>query len=404
MGSVVSIHRRPVSEAALLRAVKRHVWSERQAFLATCAIGVEDLLEAEVRTLDGADEVVRRTGGVAFRAPFDTVYHALVRLRIAESLRITVADDLAAGSFPMLYDQLTRVRFSLWFPERVDLTVRIKTSASRLRDHIGLERTLRRALKPHGIDAEAAGAPKLLMHLHLQRDRAHVSLDVGGPLHQRQGDKWVTKTTLRETTAAALVRLADVPSHDLVVDPFCGSGTIVSEALALVRGDASGRRQGVPLAASPVWKPERAAHARRLVERTGAPERLPKAVASDAEAESVRVSEHNLADLGLAELVEVRQARAQDLDLRALAERFGARAPLLLANPPYGRGSEAVAAEPGALLRSLLERAPGWRFALLYPQPDALLRDGSPVTIESVRPVITGGLRNAMVVGRVGER
>jgi putative N6-adenine-specific DNA methylase len=396
----VNPHRRPVSEAALLRAVKRHVWHERHRFLATCALGVEDLLEAEVRALPDIDEVVPRSGGVAFLAPFDTVYDALLRLRIAEALRVYLADDLPASTFPMLHDQLTRVRFSLWLPERAELTVRVKSTKSRLRDAVGLERTLRRALKAHGVGS-TTGAAKLTVHLHLHRDRASVSLDAGGGLHQRQGDKWVTRTTIRETTAAALVRLADVSAHDLVVDPFCGSGTIVSEALLLARGDAAGRRRSVPLEASPVWKAERSAHALRLLERDEGPTAAPRAYASDADAEAVRVCEHNLSALGLRELVEVQRARAQDLDLAALAATAGARAPLLLANPPYGRSSEAVAAEPAALLRSLLERAPGWRFALLYPHPADLVREGSPVTIEEARQVITGGLRNAMVVGRV---
>ncbi|MBW6456704.1 MAG: hypothetical protein K0A98_12550 [Trueperaceae bacterium] len=264
----------PPTPAARLRAIKRHVWLGRHGFLATCAPGLESLVAAEVARLPEVTAVEPRTGAVAFEAPFDTVYPALLRLRVAESLRIFLAQGVAAGSFPMLFDQLQRVRWALWLPASCAATVRVRSSKSRLRDDAGLERTLRRALQAAGIDATAgdtaADVPTLTLHLHLHHDRASVTLDAGGALHRRQGDKWVAPTTIRETTAAALVRLAGVtdPLHepDLLCDPFCGSGTLIAEALDALSGAAAGRTRPsdtppAPLAASPAWKPERWAHA-----------------------------------------------------------------------------------------------------------------------------------------------
>jgi hypothetical protein len=67
--------------------------------------------------LPEVDAVEPRTGRVAFGAPFDTVYAALLRLRVAESLRVYLLHDEAAGSFPMLHDHLARVRWPLWLPD-----------------------------------------------------------------------------------------------------------------------------------------------------------------------------------------------------------------------------------------------------------------------------------------------
>jgi len=390
-----------LSPAARLRAIKRHVWLPPQRFLATCAVGVEGLLQGEVARLPDVEGVAPRTGGVAFTAPFDTLYPALLRLGVAESLRLYLANDDAAGTFPMLYDQLGRVRWPLWLPAACAVTVRVKATKSRLRDDAGLERTLRRALRAQGIDDAAEGGPELTLHLHLHHDRASLTLDLGGALHRRSGTKWVAPTTIRETTAAALCRWADVADHDLVVDPFCGSGTVVVEALDLAAGAAPGRhRRAVPFAASPAWKAERFAHARRRHGGPGAPEAAPRIVASDADAGAVRAADHNVAAAGYADAVRARVARAETLDLPALARQLGARRPLLLTNPPYGKEAEALGSTPAALLATLLRGAAGWDFALLYPRP-ADLDEIPGVEVRQVRSIVTGGLKNAVVVGRV---
>ena len=412
--------------AARLRAIKRHVWLGQHGFLATCAPGLEALVAEEVARLPGVAAVEARTGAVTFEAPFDTVYPALLRLGVAESLRIFVARDVAAGSFPMLFDQLCRVRWALWLPDACAVIVRVRSSKSRLRDDEGLARTLRRALYAAGVDAgggdggdqrvgDGSGADTstpFTLHLHLYHDRASVTLDAGGPLHRRQGDKWVSPTTIRETTAAALVRLAGVtdPLHepDLLVDPFCGSGTLVIASLDALAGAAPGRTRGgeglaVPLAASPAWKAERWAHARRLHGGPGALGETPVVLASDADPSAVRAAKHNLAAFGYADRARIEVATAQSLDLGAIAAEHGARRPLLLTNPPYGRLAGARGAAPGALVRSLLGRAQGWRFALLYPRPQDL--DGlADVELLEVRTIVTGGLRNAVLIGRVGGR
>jgi len=413
----------PPTPAARLRAIKRHVWLGNHGFLATCAPGLESLVVEEVARLPEVSEVEARTGAVAFTAPFDAVYPALLRLRVAESLRIFLAQGLAAGSFPMLFDQLQRVRWALWLPASCSVTVRVRTSKSRLRDDAALERTLRRALQAGGVDPGAGGAsatggtgsadaPPVTLHLHLHHDRASVTLDAGGALHRRQGDKWVSPTTIRETTAAALVRFAGVTDPvsepDLVYDPFCGSGTLIAEALDALAGAAAGRARGsdalaVPLAASPAWKPERWAHARRLHGGSGVLADAPVVLAFDADASAVRAANHNLETLGYADRVRAGVATAQELDLGAIAAERGARCPLLLTNPPYGRLASARGAAPEALLRALLGSAPGWRFALLYPRPSDLEGTAGVETLE-VRTIVTGGLRNAVLVGRVSDR
>ncbi|MFN2322331.1 MAG: hypothetical protein ABR510_05170 [Trueperaceae bacterium] len=392
------------SPAALRRAVKRHVWGANHRFVATCALGVEDLLEAELRTIPGVAFATVAPGRVAFAGPLDAALAALVRARIPESLRVHLLADGAAGDYPTLHAQLRRVRWTLWLPARARVVVRVRSTKSRVRDDAGIERSLRQAWRAAGIESDAADAPPCTVSVRLHRDRVSVALHLADALHRRSdaaGAKWVTSTTIRETTAAALVRLARAPEHDLIVDPFCGSGTLIAEARAAWAG-APAHTGGFAFEASPAWAPGRFAHALRTwtASRAIGDARPPVLEAFDADVEAVAAARHNFAADADPPDVAVAVRRAQDLDLVGQARRHGAARPLLLANPPYGKGAHAAGAEPDALVRDLVARAHGWSFALLYPRPEALAGlDG--VHVDHVRSVVTGGLRNAMVLGRV---
>lgn len=390
----------PTSDAARARAIKRHLWAQRQRFVATCALGVEPLLLDEVRALPAIATAATRPGGVVFDAPFDTLYQALLTLRCAEALRVVLVDNVAAGTHPMLFDQLGRARWSLWLPERSALTVRVSSRRSRLRDAPALEATLRDVLARHGV-AHDEEAPQQQLHLRLEHDRASVSLDLGGPLYRRSGDKWVSKTTIRESTGAALVAAARLafPDTDLVLDPFCGSGTLLSESLEAWLALAAGRRREPPFATSPAWKPERARHAQRQA-LAGAVDTAPTHLGSDVDGMALRVAQRNLAEAGLAERIELREADARSLDLTAIVARHGAQRPLLIANPPYGRAAVAVGADPERLVRGLVAGATGWDIALLYPDP-GVLDDVPAVEVLQRTPLVTGGLRNALLLARV---
>ncbi len=391
----------PESEAARTRAVKRRIWNRPQTFRASCALGLEQLLADEVWTLPDVAEIQVVPGAVRFVGPFDTVYAALLRLRTAGTVRILIGDE-AAASFAMARDHLSRLRWSLWLPSRCRLDVRVRSRGSRLRDDEGLERTLRQAVRDHGVDDRGGeGAPGLQVRLELRDDRAFVWLDAGGdPLHLRRGDRWSSPTTLRETTAAA-VCLAGLPRDtDLVLDPFCGSGTLIEEGAAWLDGRCVGSERAFALEASPAWRPARMRNARRVSCPDEPAQVATSFVASDADEEAVRAARHNLEAAGLASRSEVSRTDALELALPALAERHGARRPVLLSNPPYGRRAPSLGADPDALLAQVLAGARGWSFALLYPDPNVIAAIEG-VQVDTMIPVRMRGLKTAIVVGVV---
>ena len=394
--------RAPVSDAARLRAVKRKIWNAPWRFRASCALGIETLLSDEMRALPGVTELASAPGVVHATGPFDLVYAALLRLRSADALRIRIGDE-AAVTFPMLRDHLARLDWSLWLPRRCRLDVRVRSRASRLRDDAGIEHTLRQAVRDHGVDDRAGDdATEAAVRIELSHDRATVWLDAAGaPLYRRSGARWSAPTSLRETTAAALCLLGIPRDADLIVDPFCGSGTLLEEAASWLDDACPGGRRDFALAASPAWKEARMRHARRTLCPEG-PAAGATLVGSDVDEEALVAAHANVERGGLASRVSLSRADARDVDLPALAERGGARTPLLLSNPPYGRRAEAVGATPEGLLAQVLAGAGGWSFALAFPEPDAIAAVPG-VTVERVVPIRMRGLPNALVTGRIAR-
>jgi putative N6-adenine-specific DNA methylase len=74
--------------------------------------------------------------------------------------------------------------------------------------------------------------PDVWIRVHIERDRATLSLDTsGGSLHRRRYSGHRLEAPMQETVAAAIVRLADWQGANPLYDPMCGSGTLLSEAL-----------------------------------------------------------------------------------------------------------------------------------------------------------------------------
>ncbi len=400
----MSVPERRASEASIARNVKRHVWRGTWTFRASCAPGLEELLGREVQRLPGIEDVHVASGAVRFVAPFDTLYVALLRLRTADTLRVRIGLG-AAATFAMARDQLGRIPWAWWLPARSALEVRVRSERSRLRDAPGLERTLRQALQQHGIesDADVEGGPAFTVLLSLVQDQAEVWLDLAGdPLYRRGGDRWVAPTSLRETSAAAAALAADVMEADVVVDPFCGSATLLTEAGSILQDASVGMRRSFALEASPVWNAGRFRHAQRSV-ATPTSTLLPPLVGIDVETQALEAARHNLEVCGVARpvllLADARTVAAQLAPITRTALR-----PALISNPPYGHRAAAVGAAPDALLREVVEvvtstrRGVTWRLGLLYPRPEAL-QGVEGWHLERVERVRIRGFATALVRG-----
>lgn len=340
--------------------------------VATCALGLEDLLAGELAAL-GMAEVERQRGAVAFAGGWTEVLRANWRLRTANRVLVELAgwpaadgDALAAGAEAVVagrreWDGLTAG--ALFDPGR-SFALHATSSASQVRDR----RWVALRVKDGVVDAQRRRfgrratvdreRPDLRLRIWLHRDRATLLLDTSGDSLDHRGYRLDrTAAPLRESLAAACALAAGWDGGGPIADPMCGSGTLLAEAGALALGLAPGRlRDSWGFASLPVF--ERAAW--EAVRREPIPALAPDTTlyGLDLSADALAAAAANLERAGLADRARLARGNA-----------FVWQPPpgpgLVLVNPPHG-GRLAEAREQWPRVGDLLKRRfPGWRAVVL---------------------------------------
>jgi putative N6-adenine-specific DNA methylase len=162
-------------------------------------------------------------------------------------------------------------------------------------------------------------------------DRVLLTLDTTGDgLHKRGYRHLVGAAPLRETVAAALVKLSYWSRDRLLVDPFCGSGTIPIEAAMLGRNLAPGRNRNfssenwpqIPRAA---WTAARQ-EARDLEDRR---QLAIPIIGTDRDREAIRMARLHAKQAGVATDIHLEQ---KDFIQFPSNRDYG----VMVCNPPYG--------------------------------------------------------------------
>ena len=334
--------------------------------VATCALGLEELLEGEVRAL-GVENLARERAAVVFSGGWRQLLRANWRLRTANRVLIELgswpapdADALAAGARAAARGPLA----GLLHPDR-SFAITATSAGAALRDSrwIALrakdgivdgqrERWGRRA------DVERE-SPDLPLRLRLHRERATLLLDSSGERLDARGYRdEATEAPVRETLAAACVLASGWNGKGPVVDPMCGAATLLIEAalLALGRSPAAQRRAPFAFERFPNFSRELLAAVQE--ETLPAPGPGVRLFGNDRDHRALGAARRNLVRARLEDRAELTTA-----DAFALAPPPGPG--LLVVNPPYGERVEAQAGQWRALGDLLKRQFKGWRAAVL---------------------------------------
>jgi 23S rRNA (guanine2445-N2)-methyltransferase / 23S rRNA (guanine2069-N7)-methyltransferase len=352
---------------------------ESHPLFLSCARGLEPLLGQEAATLGGA-EVREQNGGVACTADWTTAYRICLWSRLASRVLLPLSQFEAADA-EQLYNAAKLIDWPGWFSANRSFAVEVAGRSD------GLTHTHFAALKvkdaiadrfrdDHGRRPDVdADNPDIPVHLHLSGATASLSLDLsGGSLHRRGYRARGGSAPLKETLAAAILLRAGWPEvaarGGALVDPLCGSGTLVIEAAFIAADIAPGlAREHYGFEAlrnfdAPAWHALLdEARARKQAGLT----RLPPLLGQDIDGAVLRSARNNAELAGLGQ--HIRFAQADASTVRPLGETPG----LLVTNPPYGErlGSEAELIKLYSLLGvTLKQHFGGWRAALFTGRPD----------------------------------
>lgn len=347
-------------------------------YFATAPHGAEDLLVEELRVL--GIEAKARSGGAGFSGSLTDGLNASLWLRTASKLLLELG-ELAADDGDTLYASARALDWTAHLERGATFAVQASGSgaidnshfaALRVKDAIVDQLRERWGERPD-VDTQS---PDLWLRVHLQGRRAKLSLDLAGEgLHRRGYRVEQGAAPLRENLAAAVMLRAGWPAQAErpLLDPFCGSATLLIEA-ALLAGDIapglSRRRTGFarwPGRDETGWarlldaaRERRAAGLVRLAERG-------PLLGFDADARTIRAANACIDAAALRGRVHVERR-----DLAELQAPRSVAPGLIVCNPPWGerlgtrRELERLYAEFGALLR---ERFAGWEVALLAGDP-----------------------------------
>ncbi|HYB51100.1 MAG TPA: THUMP domain-containing protein [Burkholderiaceae bacterium] len=393
-----------------------------QDFFAVCPRGLEELLAGELRAVD-ASAVAPVAGGVHFRGSLAVGYAANLHSRIASRILWRVGQ----GSYHNETDLYDLARGTAWEREfspnqslRVDVTAHrsplrsLQFATLRIKDAI-VDRARDRSGARPSIDRLR---PDVQVLVHLTEQTAQLYLDLSGESLFKRGwraDKG--EAPLKENLAAGLLMLAGWKPQQPLLDPFCGSGTIVIEAACMASGRAPGlqRRFGFEKLRSfdrAAWT--RLQHKARasVDDRVGA-----QLVGRDISTRVIAIANANAERAGLGALLQRGAVRFQASDARAgepIAEHG-----MIVTNPPYGEQSSPKSASVASLMADfaaqLKRRFPGWRAWLLsadrrLPQQMHLRESGKSVLYNGALEcrlfrfeMVAGSMRRDKTPGRLAS-
>jgi putative N6-adenine-specific DNA methylase len=214
-------------------------------FFATAAKGTEGALRDELRELR-IPHVRADRGGVHFGGDFAQAMRACFASRIAVRV-LWRRGRFLADRGEALYAGVRQIDLS----DALDPDKSLRVSATVKSGQLTHSGFVAQKTKDAIVDAqrERFGArsnvereePDVQLVVHVNKDEAELFLDLSGePLHRRGYRTEAREAPIKESLAAAMLRLAGWDRKRPLVDPMCGSGTIAIEAALWARDIAPG--------------------------------------------------------------------------------------------------------------------------------------------------------------------
>ncbi|MFJ5398205.1 bifunctional 23S rRNA (guanine(2069)-N(7))-methyltransferase RlmK/23S rRNA (guanine(2445)-N(2))-methyltransferase RlmL [Pectobacterium sp. CHL-2024] len=350
------------------------------ALFASTARGLEELLKSELESL-GAQSCAVVQGGVHFEGDNRLLYQSLMWSRLASRILLPLNEfkvhsdlDLYLGVQAIDWSTIFSIdkTFAVHFTGTNEDIRNSQYGALKVKDAIVDSFTRKTGLRPD----VAKQQPDIRVNVFLQRDMASVSLDLSGDgLHQRGYRDLAGLAPLKENLAAAIVLRSGWKNGTPLVDPMCGSGTLLIEAAMIASDRAPGlHRTHWGFNAwlkhdAELWREVTAEAQQRA--RQGLQATTSRFFGSDNDRRVIEIAKANARRAGVAELISFDVRDAAQLK-NPLPE--GPRG-TVVSNPPYGERLEsepALIALHNMLGRKMKSDFGGWQLSLFSASPELL--------------------------------
>ena len=311
----------------------------KMKLMAPCHFGLEAVLKKEIIDL-GYDISLVEDGRVTFDGDEEAICRANVFLRTAERVLIQIGrfkaytyDELFEGVKALPWEQFIPKNGKFWVTKASSIKSKLfspsdiqrlakKAMVERLKEHYGVS----------WFDEDGAEFP---VRIFIFKDEVIVGLDTtGASLHKRGYRKLASKAPISETLAAALIMLTPWKKDRILVDPFCGSGTIPIEAALMAANIAPGMNRSFT---AEQWKnliPTKEWYdvvdeAHDLID-----ENIQVDIQGyDIDDEMIKIARINAKDAGVEKMIHFQRRSVEEL---SHPKKYG----FIITNPPYGERLE----------------------------------------------------------------
>ena len=310
-------------------------YQQNASYFAQVPDGLEAIAADELKAL-GARQVRRGHRGLYLTADLSVLYRINYRARLLtrvlaplRSFRCRDRDDLYRAAAAISWESMMTPRQTFGVFANVSANRQLRNShfaALCVKDAV-VDAFRRRTGERPSVDRRQ---PDLWLNLHVHQERGTISLDTsGGSLHKRGYRRRQVAAPIQETLAAAMVTFSGWTGDQPLVDPMCGGGTLLCEAvMAHCRIPAGYLRSRFGFQHLPDFDADRWRRIRREADSAIRP--LPRNLVfgSDIDKQAVSASAVNCGTLPGGE--EVKLSRRDIADTGSLENR------VILCNPPYG--------------------------------------------------------------------
>ncbi len=220
---------------------------EKIKMVAPCIFGIEGIAADELRRM-GCENVAAENGRVLFEGDANILARANINSRFAERILINMGEFIATD-FTTLFDGVKALPWDKYIGKEDAFPVTGYSINSALHSIPDCQSIIKKAVverlkSKYGISWFNETGPEYKIKFSILKDKVTVMIDTSGEgLHKRGYRRNSNDAPLKETLAAALCDTARIFPDTKLLDPFCGSGTILIEGAMMAAKIAPGLRR-----------------------------------------------------------------------------------------------------------------------------------------------------------------
>ncbi len=308
---------------------------ENVNLIATTTFGLEAVVKKEIRNLGYKIDSVEN-GKVEFTGDLEAICCSNLWLRSAERVLLKIG-EFSAYSFDELYEKTKKLPWSDWLPIDAEFPVQGKSVNSKLHNVPSCQSIVKKAVvdsikKKYNKDWFDEDGPLYPIQVALLKDQATLTIDTSGQgLHKRGYREISTGAPLQETIAAGMIYLSKWDLDRILIDPFCGSGTIPIEAALMAQNRAPGLLRNFAAEGWPIFNDNTWQNVRNKARNQIKSELEPRLImGTDKNKKVIDIAGYHAEKAGVEDIIHFQRKSFSDFQT---SRKYG----YLITNPPYGQ-------------------------------------------------------------------